>query len=136
MPICQGKEEQLERAVRLIWRCRGPCPVWKGVDDAQAGVFLVSYFIYKTYIAMISLQQQTLQTAGRWLHHAGPGEELEAGRCSGAPDLALGLTKDSDHVQKPDEAPSPDTPQQDACRRLHYTLSSCWCMPEPGLDFH
>lgn len=59
-PSCQTKEEQLEQAARLIWRWKGPCPVLKEADDAQAGVFLVSCFIYKTHSAMISLQQQNL----------------------------------------------------------------------------
>lgn len=120
MPICQTKEEQLEHAARLIWRCRGPCPVRKGVDDAQAGVFLVSSFIYKTYSAMISLQQQNLRTAGRRLHDAGPGEELRAPELLASP---WGSPKDSNHVQKLKEAPSPDSQQQDGGRELRYIFS-------------
>lgn len=59
-PICQTKEEQLEQAARLIWRWKGLCRVLKGADDAQAGVFLVSCFIYKTHSTVFSLQQQNL----------------------------------------------------------------------------
>lgn len=58
--ICQTEEEQLEGAARLIWRWKGLCPAPKGADDAQAGVYLVSCFIYKTHSATISLQQQNL----------------------------------------------------------------------------
>lgn len=58
--ICQTKEKQLEQAARLIWRWKGLCPAPKGAADAQAGVFLVSCFIYKTLSATISLQQQDL----------------------------------------------------------------------------
>lgn len=108
--------------MRLMWRWRGPCPAWKGADDAQAGVFLVSYFIYKTCRAVISLRHQTLQTAGRWLLHVGCGEELGAGCCS----RASGFT--SNHAQKPNEASS-----QIASSRIPIgdTLSSHWCICTP-----
>jgi len=126
--MCQAKEEQLEDAVRLTHSCRGPCPVWKGADDAQASVFLVSYFIYKPYSAVISLQEQNLRTAGRRLRRAGPGEELGAGCFSRASGFAPELTTDPNHLQKLNEAPSPDTRRQDACWSLRYALSARWCI--------
>lgn len=68
---------------------------------------------------------------------AEPGEELRAGCCSWASSFALGLSKDSNPVQKWNESSFPASQQQDSCCRFPYTLlTGLPCTPEPGLDLH
>lgn len=68
---------------------------------------------------------------------AEPGEELGAGCCSWASSFALGLSKDSNPVQKWNESSFPASQQQDSCCRFPYTLlTGLPCTPEPGLDLH
>lgn len=128
--ICQTKEEQLEQAARLIWRWKGLCPAPKGADDAQAGVFLVSCFIYKTQSATISLQQQNL-----WI----------------LPVPLRNLARSSGLAAAPEPPASPwGSPRtQTLCRNWMKPYSQpassrfpagdfmgVSCTSEPGLDFH